>query len=351
MVQYWISMQQRSFERILSIVCSVLDAYSAVLFLAEDEPGGARVQTPESYRLASVYSLGDKVTVGASVYPGKGLIGWILRNREPLLVPHFDRHKHQLEYYPDNEEVHIKAFMGCPLPGGLGALCVDSKRQYSFSEKDQKILHLFAELLAELISGMEYSQTQKQSLTHYDALRTVYTLRRQHSRWGTFLRNFLDLLIITTGFRYAVFCALHPNEETFGIEGETFPIFVKRQNIPSQFSIQNGAIGWVFRNDAPLFSDDAGTLPESSLFGKGVTVPVFQHVMAFPLVLQKKTRGVLCLASQTPVSVSEGTREFVRMASEHLALFLENLYVKCRLRDVCQAMAQAQTDEEPDLLT
>jgi len=35
-----------------------------------------------------------------------------------------------------------------------------------------------------------------------------------------------------------------------------------------------------------------------------------------------------------PNMVTGETREFVRMATEHLSLFLENLYLKCRLRDV-----------------
>ena len=61
-----------------------------------------------------------------------------------------------------------------------------------------------------------------------------------------------------------------------------------------------------------------------------------------PLMMQRKTRGVLCLAKETPLDISEATRDFVLMASEHLALFLENLYVKCRLRDVCAAAAQRE---------
>ena len=37
--------------------------------------------------------------------------------------------------------------MGCPVPTG-GALCVDSKRQYSFTDRDYKLLQLFAELVS-----------------------------------------------------------------------------------------------------------------------------------------------------------------------------------------------------------
>ena len=71
------------------------------------------------------------------------LVDWIIRNRQQMLVPNFDQHKHKLGYYREGEEAGIKAFMGCPVPTG-GALCVDSKRQYSFTDRDYKLLQLFA---------------------------------------------------------------------------------------------------------------------------------------------------------------------------------------------------------------
>ena len=157
-------------KHILSIVCSVFDAYSVVLFLPDEEG--------EAHHLAAAFSLGERIASNASVLPGKGLVGWIVRNRQPLLVPNFDQRQNHLGYYVDNEEQTIKAFMGCPLHGARGALCLDSKRQYSFSEKDQKMLHLFADLVSQLQT--EKAGQQKKDLTakFYAALRAVYFLPR-----------------------------------------------------------------------------------------------------------------------------------------------------------------------------
>ena len=66
-------------KHILSIVCSVFDAYSVVLFLPDEEG--------EAHHLEAAFSLGERVASNASVLPGKGLVGWIIRNRQPLLVP------------------------------------------------------------------------------------------------------------------------------------------------------------------------------------------------------------------------------------------------------------------------
>ncbi len=332
-------MRQTSFTRILGILCSVLDAYSAVLFLKEDGKEDA------AHSLVASFSLGDNVEPATVVQPGKGLVGWIIRNGEPLLVPNFDQRQNHLGYYRDNEEQRIKAFMGCALPEGRGALCVDSKRQYSFSEKDQKLLHLFAGLLDSLCAEATLDEGQQAALRYHQALKTVYSLRREHSRWGEFLRQFLLLMAATSGCGYSVFCVTDPSGEEYLVEGENSPLLLGKGKKAASFPLTSGAIGWVFRNDVPLFSGGAAGLPEASLFGKGAALPHFQTIMALPLIIQRKTRGVLCLANDTPLPLTEELKEFTRMASEHLALFLENLYVKCRLRDVCQTMAR---EPEPD---
>ncbi len=331
-------MRHSSFSRILGILCSVLDAYSAVLFLADGETRGGE----KKYGMVARFSLGDAIDPAAAIEPGKGLVGWIIKNHEPLLVPNFDQRKNHLGYYRDNEELRIKAFMGCPLPGGIGVLCVDSKRQYSFSDKDQKLLYLFAELMAELSVSAGEEAGRSEAVRHYAALKTVYTLRRQHSRWAEFLRRLLELIAVTAGCSYAVFCAVTPKEDRYTLEGENFPLICKPRSPAPSFPVSGGAIGWVFRNGVPLFSNAPGGMPEASLFGKGAGTPQFQTVMALPLQIQRRTRGVLCLAREAPLEISDATRDFVHMASEHLALFLENLYVKCRLRDVCAAVAKQE---------
>ena len=51
-----------------------------------------------------------------------------------------------------------------------------------------------------------------------------------------------------------------------------------------------------------------------------------------PVMVNKSTRGVLCLAHTSPRQIDESLRSFVRQSVDHLALFLENLYLKMRLR-------------------
>ena len=73
-------------------------------------------------------------------------------------------------------------------------------------------------------------------------------------------------------------------------------------------------------------------LSEWAVFGKLPDMPDFQAAMCMPVMVNKSTRGVLCLAHTSPRQIDESMRSFVRQAVDHLALFLENLYLKTRLR-------------------
>lgn len=322
-------MQQSNYDRLLGILCSVLDAYSAVVFFPARGNDGEAL----SYSISAAFSLGPNIDFSATIPEGRGLVGWLLRNKEPLLVSNFDRHKHRIGYYKEDEEDTIKAFMGCPLPGELGAICVDSKRQYSFSEKDQKVLHLFADLIARFELESSGRQDSQAVLKYYAALCTIYTLRRRHSRWSDFLRYLLDLMAAVTGFGYCALFTLDSGNDRYRLEGENITVMARKQPSPV-FPITHGIVGWVFRNGVQVCSDRPEGSPDAMLVGRAEDIPQFQSVVALPIIIQRKTRGVLCLAHDTPLAIQQATQDFVRMAAEHLSLFLENLYLKCRLRDM-----------------
>lgn len=320
-------------EHILGIICSVFEAYSAVLFLPGDD---------ENCRIGASFSLGDTISPNCIVKPGKGLVGWILRNRQPVLVSNFEQHNRGLGYYSDEEdEERIKAFMGCPLPSG-GVLCVDSKRQYSFSEKDQKILQLFAELMTKnqaLKGEMSFSG----DISRYFAeLGIIQDLRYRYKRWSEFLKVFLQTLVGATGFEYAAFASVQVAGESYSVECESTPMLLHEE--PLVLPMTSGSItSWVFSNDQPVIAEDIEGAPASALFGNVLDSPDFQAVMCFPISVNKTTRGVLCLAQSQPRQIDGDLRSFVRQAVEHLSLFLENLYLRTRLRSL---MPQAQIHGE-----
>ncbi len=325
------------YDRILGIVCSVFDAYSAVLITPDT--------TGRGFAVAGSFSLGDQVNTGAQFIPGKGLVGWILSNQAPMLVNDFDTRQYHLGYYVNNEESKIKAFMGVSLKNGTGALCLDSKRQYSFSGKDQKILQLFADLVYEVQSSSCLAEERVNLGRHYNCLQLVYGLRKRHKNWTKFLEQFLGLMAETSGFGYCSFASRDEAGNNYYIEDETQPL---SQEEPKAIPYGSGLVGWVFKNGKPVFSSASDSGAQSSpLYGKTTAHPGFQSVVCLPLTIGRITRGVLVFASETPKEISEELKVFCQMASEHLALFLENLYLRSRLHEAAQQMHLLQQASAP----
>jgi signal transduction protein with GAF and PtsI domain len=310
---------------ITSVVCSVFDAYSAVLFLP--------VRNSQDCRIAASFSLGDEIDRDTVITPGKGLVGWIIRNKRPLLINDFDRKRNRLGYYKSKEEDRIKAFMGCPLRIGEGALCLDSKRQYSFSEKDQKILDLFSILISQVHSDACRVEQNVTEHAFYQGLKAMHELRRTHPRWSDYLRDFLQLASATTGFEYAFLAARDERGASYFLEGFNKEL-PQAENFKSRFQIKSGIIGWVFNNQSPVFVDEKNPGPAgASLFGKEVKAPKFGSVACLPLKIHKRTRGVFVLADSRQLSLGGEAKAFMEMAADDLALFLENLYLKNRLTE------------------
>jgi len=308
-------------NKILGIICSVFDAYSAVLFLPNKKQ--------ECCQITESFSLGDKVILSASILPGKGLVGWISKNNQPLLVPNFDQRQSYLGYYDDKEEASIKAFMGCPIPSG-GVLCVDSKRQYSFSDKDHKILQLFSELIAIQFPAKDSKIKLEEVPKYFKQMEKIQNLRFSYKRWPLFLHNFLLILEETTGFSYCAFASVYPDGEGYNIEGESSPLIIDGNDTVG-LPINSGIVGWVFRDGQPIFTSGTGTSPTALLFGKLQNVPDFKTIICLPVIINKSTRGVVCLAHTSVVDMNKMLRSFVKQSTEHLALFLENLYLKNKL--------------------
>ncbi len=328
-------MRDKSYlERILGIVCSVFDAYSAVLFMP--------AKNGEEYYLAARFSLGDNINPDAVIKAGQGLVGWIARDGQPMLLNNFDQQRSVLGYYPPKKEASIKAFMGAPLPQGGGALCLDSKRSYSFSEKDQKILHLFAELVHDVHTRFIQAEESLGEYHYYQCLQLIQSLRTRYTRWPDFLRHLLAMLSEATGFEYCFLAARDERGRRYFLEGANQPIIPGSEQ-EVRLDINAGLVGWVFKNNGAVYSDDMSSANVSPLFGGNLKTPAFKSFMCLPLVVHKVPRGVLGFADPGHVVITERLKVFAHMVSVHLALFLENLYLKNRLRMAEQAMHASNT--------
>ncbi|HDQ40498.1 MAG TPA: GAF domain-containing protein [Desulfonatronum sp.] len=311
-------------RHLLSIIANAFDAYSAVLFL---------VDSPEEYCLASSFSLGDDLLQGAKIVPGKGLVGWVLRNNQPLLVNNFELQSESLGYYSGRSESVVKAFMGCPLKDGQGALCVDSKKSYSFSTKDQKILHQFADFIIMLQLDTSRTESSRKDFRYYHALQQLQGLRKRFPLWTSYLKHFLHILSQTTEIEHVLFAARDEYGQNFFLEGWTESVPLTPLTRDLTFPIGSGLVGWVFKNDTSVFvADNESGHTGSSLFARELFPSLVMHtVICLPLTVHKKTRAVLVLADCGIKEASPEMRNFLHLITEYLEFFLENLYLKNQL--------------------
>lgn len=305
-------------DNILSLICSVFDAYSAVLFLREQG---------DEYRLKSFFSLGDNIQPECSLKAGMGLVGWILKNNKPLRLSSFNRESPCLGYYLGNEENKIKAFMGCPLEHDLGALCVDSKRTHSFSEKDLKILSQFARLIELLEKNFCQIGFENKKLIFYHYLKIICSLPQRALKWNLFLEKLLKLIEEASGFNYVMFVVRDEIGKSFFIEGVNKPLKSSEEKV--RYPIDFGLLGWVFREGQPVFKERSKGEKELSFLGEEKIG--FKSVACLPLVLNKKTRSILVLADERDLEIDEELKDFFFLLKNYLTLFLENLYFKNKI--------------------
>lgn len=123
---------------LIKLVSNTTEAHTCALFVA--------IPSRRQVALRALYSLTRNVNEEISIDFGTGLIGWVAANSKPLNAPKFHYDFGNLPYYLKQEM--IKSFMAVPIINNSslsGVLCVDSKRSYVFTEKDQKILSGFAD--------------------------------------------------------------------------------------------------------------------------------------------------------------------------------------------------------------
>lgn len=312
------------YQSLMALAFNVFDAYSAVLFLPG--PDG-----PDC-RLAAHSSLGDDVKTDVVISPGMGLAGWIIRNEKPLLVGNFDQKRGFLGYYDQKDEARIRAFMGCPVPGCGGVVCLDSRKTFTFGEKDQKILSQFAAIAASHYQIERRRADEARDARYYRAMTTIRGLRHTHPTWPAFQTALLATLSETTGFSACFLAVRDESGQGYYLEGPSHGVFEHPLDAPRKFTVGQGLIGWVFKNNSPAFVGDGESTPAPApLFGKDVPAAEFRSVICLPLIFARRTRAVLVLADERPLGFGLDVKDFVRMTSEYLILFLENLHLKSRL--------------------
>lgn len=273
---------------IIKLISNVTDAFTTALFISDDKH--------ENLTLQAFYSLSKHVITNAHFGYGDGMVGWVAKNSKPIIVNQFDRDTKTLQFYSVDED--IKSFMAVPLTGGRGVLSVDSKQKYIFTEKGQKLLLGFSEVILHQleVSGIEVKERL------YDK---VLNLQYQSDRVGQQARDFDDyltnILVLCLSFTRAEI-GFYASSES-GDKYRLNTIIGTTKSLPGQqFSMEKGLSGWVFRNGKPLVLDKIRqTGQKTYLFSQDEPLRGFTAFLGIPCIFpHSKGMGVMGFVSYSP---------------------------------------------------
>ncbi|MCX5799010.1 MAG: GAF domain-containing protein [Proteobacteria bacterium] len=116
------------------LIFNIYEAFTVALFMKDNE----MLKCLSSVSFANSFDRNRSIPVEGT------LPGWVMKHREPLIIPNFDKDEGTLGYYGDTEG--IKSFMGYPMEAN-GVIIVDSKKKWGFTDKEKKILGNFASVI------------------------------------------------------------------------------------------------------------------------------------------------------------------------------------------------------------
>lgn len=306
-------------DNFLALIASAFDAHSVLLFMPESENSPAK--------LVSYFSMSEKsIHHDVQIAQGKGLVGWILKNKQPLLYQIPEENRANLGYYLEETEDLIHSFMGTFVAGN-GVLCLDSKRHNFFSDNQQKLLDLYGKILPQLFDIVQKSSETSTVEHYFQLLEQLADLKKNYNGWSPYLRKLLQLLSVSLGFEYVAFTSLSEKKDHYYIDGE-YPTITARK----EFGFSGGLVGWVYKNEEIIQNDGKDSIRNLPLYAKNDDLPVFPATVCIPIRIEKNVAAVLCLASSTSKNFNSNFKIITRVISEDLAQFLEIVALRYRVQ-------------------
>ncbi|MED5578970.1 MAG: GAF domain-containing protein [Nitrospinota bacterium] len=275
---------KRDLFSLLSLASNATEAYTACLFLEN--------RRKDKFQLVSVHSLSPHIIVDASIETGQGFLGWVLENNEPLSVNQFDKDTITLGYYSRHE--NIKSFMATPLMSKKtrGALAIDSKKSWVFTNKTQKIITGFAQQFAYIVEEALLSAEKEKKMidlfSFSDYLNTLRICRTEEQLFENICRVPREIipsdscfLVLVDGEAGRPYLA-----NAFGFD----ELFLGKIKIHPYRSISGHVMK---KNESLRLTDIRGAKGNQALFDPDEPSLDARSVIAIPLCDNDKTFGVL----------------------------------------------------------
>jgi diguanylate cyclase (GGDEF)-like protein len=297
-------------DNLIKLVSNVTDAHTSALFWLDEEQN--RLQ------LKAVYSLSEHLSPGVNIEPGSGLIGWVAKNAKPVNVGKFNHDPKTLQYYTTEE--NIKSFVAVPVMNNgrlVGVLSADSKRNYLFDNKHQKILNGFAQQFYQLIERQQqFGEAEKQA-ERYERLYQICS-RVATSSLPSIFKTLLDVSRDILSFDTCVVALLNEERNKFQLKlahGEGCAKYLDKS-----FPAGHGLAGLILKQKKPLLLNNLNKR-EGKWFVFGRQGPKWEmgFFLGLPLIYAGRVAGVLAYTNREPIAFTQQDKQLAAIMALQVA--------------------------------
>ncbi len=313
---------------ILDLLKRTIHPHSCVLYMST--PEGDRLKIKELLAPES-----ENIKYGSSIKSGEGIIGWVAKDKKPVMLSEHSRNISGIDYYIKDEG--IMSFLAVPILYGdnlMGVLCIDSLEKQAFTEEHKKLLEIVAQQIIDTIDSAQNRQMADSQVNKFAALFEASKKLSSTIHLEEILRITLDSSKDVVSFNYG---AIALNDEA--LEMCSIKAFVGEGTegfIGKSFSLEEGMVGWVMRTQRKAYriKDFKEREKKQPIFSPQITLKDVQSILCIPLFHTNKLVGSFTLMSKKKGLFTEHEVEIFSILANQIAVSLDNAKMYQRVEEM-----------------
>jgi GAF domain-containing protein len=291
--------------------------------------------------------------LGRSFPLGKGYTGWIVRKRQPLLVPDVDARK---DIRPDllPGERPFKAYAGLPLLAGetlVGTLVLIANETGAFGPVDMRLLQALGHHAAIAIRNARLYEQVTRRHREMSAICAVAEAINRPLDLEELLQQALKRVIEVTHAHGGAIRLLEPGSQQVVLAAHQ-GLSEAYTEAAGSFPISQEIVGWVARTAQPALSEDMWIDPRLSAEVRELLKEVGHRSLAqVPLKVQDRVVGTLGVLAESPGFFKDDDLRLLNAIGHQIGVAIENadLYLDLaqRARELEAVHAVAATVNRP----
>jgi len=316
-------MRSNSFQSLVNLLSNILEAHTTAFFSVEPQK--------RLFNLVAAQSLSRYLPDSLSIpIEQSGILSQAHKAGQTI---HLDK-MHEismaltttLPFYREGES-HIKGLLIEPVGGGEGLLYVDTKYSWGFNTKQQKWIKEIAELLYDLLRQQGSVRWQRNFDQIWQLWRRLDYVNFKSGVFQDYCQLVVEECARFLGTEYGLLALQEPSSHRFRLIGATTNL--PHNYLNQNFSTKQGLIGWIFRNEKPLFIPRLNAdSPEHYLFSSRESLPHYGTLWGLPANSSDGHSLVLAFLSRVPMEWSEQDQYAVSHMLHQLHLLMEQSYLK-----------------------